>query len=845
MKTIKQLLITTVALLLNATANAHDFEVDGIYYNITSEAEKTVQVTYKGNNSGQYRNVYKDEVVIPETVCYNDATYNVTSINNFAFFDNQKLTSVIIGNKVETIGEYAFQNCIYLTNAVIGNNVTTIGKYAFNQCYKLEKVIVGNSVKEIGSIAFYGCQNLNTVINLSSLTFKEGSDHYGYIVSYAGGYGDIVINAPNGTMVGDFLFSTAYGKNKLVKYFGNNTEIILPNNYKGENYSIDSEAFLNCDNITSVVIPDCVTEIGSNAFSDCDKLVSVEIPNSVTSIWAGAFNGCDKLADIEIPNGVVTIGDFAFAGLESLTNLEIPNSVTTIGQQAFSSCGFTSITMGTGVTKIAIKAFSGCSKLEKVNITDLAAWCKIHFETYDSNPTHIAKSIYLNGEEIIELIIPEGVTSIGQWAFVNCNNITSVTIANSTTLVDNWAFDSCKGLTMVNMGNGLETIRSAFSNCENLAHVEVSPSLKNIYSGAFADCYKLTEFIIPETVNYIDYTAFINCTGLTKIISFIAAENLFEIDSSAFYNVDKNTCTLYVPIGAKETYAATEGWNEFTNIVEMEPVSQPGDINNDGEVNIGDFAALANIIFNSESIDDAIKSVSDINADSEVNVGDFAALVNLIFNSGSQASPQRAATRAAADETTFYIEPFSIAAGETIVIPVLMENPGEKFSQLQFDITLPEGLEIPEYFDEEQFDDVKDIKRGSRTKSVYSIQTQPVGEALRVLCITQNSKAYFTGESGDVLLITVKAADDIAVGDVDIKITNTVLSRQDGTTYKPADCTATVSVTDGTGIDEVKGENGEGKTIYDLQGRKVEVPSEGLYIIDGKKEYNNPSAESV
>ena len=104
-----------------------------------------------------------------------------------------------------------------------------------------------------------------------------------------------------------------------------------------------------------------------------------------------------------------------------------------------------------------------------------------------------------------------------------------------------------------------------------------------------------------------------------------------------------------------------------------------------------------------------------------------------------------------------------------------------------------------------------------------------------MLCITQNSKAIFTGESGDVLLITVKAADDIAVGDVEIKITNTVLSRQNGTTYKPADCTATVTVTDVSGIDDVKGENGEVKTIYDLQGRKVEVPSEGLYIIDGKK----------
>ena len=187
-------------------------------------------------------------------------------------------------------------------------------------------------------------------------------------------------------------------------------------------------------------------------------------------------------------------------------------------------------------------------------------------------------------------------------------------------------------------------------------------------------------------------------------------------------------------------------------------------------------------------------------------------------------------------QTTFYIEPFSIAAGETKVIPVLMENPGETFSQLQFDITLPEGLEIPEYYDEELRADVINIKHGSRTSQrYYSIETQPVIGALRVLCITQKTSLFFTGESGDVLLIAVKAADDIAVGDVEIKITNTVLSRQNGTTYKPADCTVTVTVTDGTGIDDVKGENGEMKAIYDLQGRKVEVPSEGLYIIDNKK----------
>ena len=133
-------MLTVIGLLCSVSVSAYDFEVNGIYYNITSEAENTVQVTYKGYGS-QDREVYKDEVVIPEIVCYNDVAYSVTSINENTFLDNRKLTRV-----------------------VIGNNITTIGKYAFECCYNLEKVVVGNSVKEIGSSAFYSCTKLKNGI---------------------------------------------------------------------------------------------------------------------------------------------------------------------------------------------------------------------------------------------------------------------------------------------------------------------------------------------------------------------------------------------------------------------------------------------------------------------------------------------------------------------------------------------------------------------------------------------------------------------------------------------------------------------------------------------------------
>ena len=730
-------LFTALLLLCTTVVTAHDFVVGGIYYNVLSEEEKTVEVTYKGTSYNQYSNEYTGSVVIPQSVVYNGKVYSVTSIGNDAFVFCSGLTSVTIPNSVTSIGKYAFNDCSGLTSVTIPNSVTSIGEGAFGGCSGLTSIEIPNSVTSIGDYAFSWCRGLTSIKIPNSVTSIGYQAFYGCSSLTSVVIGNSVIS------LGDYVFSGCSGLTSI---------IVEPGNPKYDSRE-NSNAIVETESNT--LVAGCKTTV---------------IPNSVTSIGKYAFYDCSGLKSITIPNSVTSIGEWAFCGCTGLTGIEIGNGVTSIGEGAFYYCYY-------------LKTVINFS-----NLTFTKGYINYGYIAYYATKVINAPNAVIDGDFI--------------WCKLNGANTLACYLGKATEL------------TLPSDYNGGKYVIGDF---------------------AFSGCKGLTSITIPNSVTSIGDEAFYYCSGLTSITSLIPAEDLFPIDSYVFSGIDKTNCTLYVPYGAKETYAATEGWKEFANIVEMEPESQPGDINKDGEVNVGDFAALVNIIFNSESIDDTIKSVSDINADGEVNVGDFAALVNLIFNSGSQASPQRAATRAAADETTFYIEPFSIAAGETKVIPVLMENPSEKFSQLQFDITLPEGLEIPEYFDEEQFDDVKDIKRGSRTKSVYSIQTQPVGEALRVLCITQNSKAFFTGESGDVLLITVKATDDIALDDVDIKITNTVLSRQDGTTYKPADCTATVSVTDGTGIDEMKGENGEGETIYDLQGRKVEVSSEGLYIIDGKK----------
>lgn len=133
MKNLKSL-FTALLLLCSLTATAHNFEADGIYYNILSSADKTVAVTYRGSYSDSYSNEYSGRVVIPESVTYNSNTYSVTSIGSSAFYDCDRLTSVVIGNSVTSIGYYAFSSCKCLTNVTIGNSVTRIGEKAFSGC---------------------------------------------------------------------------------------------------------------------------------------------------------------------------------------------------------------------------------------------------------------------------------------------------------------------------------------------------------------------------------------------------------------------------------------------------------------------------------------------------------------------------------------------------------------------------------------------------------------------------------------------------------------------------------------------------------------------------------------
>ena len=270
-------------------ANAEKVQIDGIWYELVSKVKQAEVISADDGTK------YEGEVVIPETVEYNEVTYDVTSIGSHAFFFCSSLTSINIPNSVTNIGSYAFRDCSSLTSINIPNSVTSIGDCTFLDCSSLTSVTIPNSVTSIGGSAFSACSDLTS------------------------------INIPNSvTSIGSSAFSYCDGL----------TSIGIPNSVT----SIGSGAFYRCSSLTSINIPNSVTSIEYYAFRDCSSLTSINIPNSVTSIGDDAFFGCSNLTSITIPNSVTSIGSSAFSGCKSLTSIIIPNSVTKIGDSAFSDC---------------------------------------------------------------------------------------------------------------------------------------------------------------------------------------------------------------------------------------------------------------------------------------------------------------------------------------------------------------------------------------------------------------------------------------------------------------------------------------------------------------------------
>ena len=707
-------LFTALLLLCTTVATAHDFEVGGIYYNILSEEEKTVEVTYGTNE-------YIGSVVIPESVIYGKNTYSVTSIGNYAFA-SCSLASVDVSNTVTSIGDYAFNYCSSLEDVRIGNGVTSIGKYAFYKCSALTNIQIPSSVKTIGWYAFQYCGDM------ASIAFGSGLESVGYN-AFQGTYIEkVVIDDLSAWCSINFENAQANPMFHSEKLYLNGTvirELDVPNDVT----TIGSYAFYYFTSLTSITIPDNVISIGAAAFGRCSNVKLLNLGNGLTNIGNEAFLSCSNVTEIIIPEGVTYIGASAFSGCTSLISITIPNTLETVGADAFRNTS---------------------NSLKRINISDIAKWCKIDFANEYANPMNgldYGDNIYVNNVSVTKLELPNDIVSIGNYAFYGAGDVLnrygyhSVVIPEGVTYIGDYALYGFE-MSDVDLPNNLETIGSC----------------------SFYNCRYLRKIKIPATVTYIGDSAFSGCSSLESITSEIHSNALFQVNANVFNNVNKNSCTLYVPYGAKEKYSKTKGWSTFTNIEEILPKDVSVVINQYGSATYCSPFALD------------FSEVEDLKAYAATGYNKATQVVTLTRLQTAQ------------EGTGIF----------------LMAEPGE--------YTVP----VIEYSN----DHTLNLLVGTLESTIVNSTDGAMSNYKFTIAEGNDEPMFYPFEDGTAF----------SAGKAYLQIP---------TAWLPVTAQKSLNIRfdegETTDIDELKGENGKVKTVYDLQGRVVENPTSGIYIIDGKK----------
>lgn len=550
------------------------YELCGSYYKLTGRGSST-----------------DTHIVVPLT--YNGL--DVIDIADGAFFGDSIITDLTLSNNITHIGNNAFAECDNIGYIDLGESVVEIGEGAFYRNDNRYTLIMHDSVRKIGKGAFdwrtsyamkgkfyfYGDINKYATIEIDSDRGRFLSNHTFYYNDelltdlvidtathiYDGIFAQVklltVTIGDQVTSVGKAVFFDDYFEPLDIYYQGNLEQFLAIEKSEswagshGGNYNL----YLNGNLLTNLNfletgMTEIPNELGDNAFSGCGSLSTVIIPNSVTNIGNGVFFGCGNLANITIPGSVTCIGNNAFRECESLTSIIIPEGVTSIGSNVFGCCyNLTSITIPERVTSIGCNAFEYCYNLASITIPE--------------SVTSIGVSAFLNCSGLTSITMSEGVTDIGDYAFAGCSGLASIILPESVTNIGADAFNECESLTTITISESVMSIGCGFYGCnalkynqydnayylgskdnpyfalikaidEDIYTCEINPNTKLIAGYAFSGCCNLTEVTISDGVTVICYGAFYECSSL---ISVTIPDSVLHIEKRAFYTRSK--CSIY------------------------------------------------------------------------------------------------------------------------------------------------------------------------------------------------------------------------------------------------------------------------------------------------------------
>ena len=625
---------------------------EGAFLNCSSVTSVTMPPTITTIGEQAFKNCGLKGITIPSKVSVIDkqafmGCSRITSltipntiyaIEDSAFYGCSGVKTLDLGTSVTFVSNYAFASCSSLQDIFIPKSVTALCAGAFQDCSMLQDVMLDKDTKNLsvdGGV-FMGCVNLATITSLAITPPALDNQHGGFepttlqrvtllvphssVDGYraAEAWGDFANISP---LPFDFFVDGIYylikedrtasvtsnGPTKLPPYSGN---IDIPvsvrlHNERMDVTSIEPRAFINCNSVRSVNIPEGVTEIGEYAFSgssiyhitlpvgiteikdytftSCSNLSQVTIPEGVTAIGQTAFGMCPSLHEAILPSTLKTIGDGAFftAGFYAgYFNVNLPNSLISIGAEAFMGSAVREVTLPSSIDSIAMQTFAMCGKLQRVNI-------------------------------------PSSVKKIGPMAFYANNALRSVDIPNSVKDIDYGAFLWCEQLDTVTIGSGIERIdEDAFAKnnleyweefLEQLEQVDDTDMPFDI--SWFIETWKnLMDELWEQTRPIISLTCTAPTPPATHTDAFIGSYN---------------TAMVSVPQESLAQYKNATGWKRFVHINSV----SSNDVNNDGEVNNADVNTLIDAI----TSDTEYTPRLDANNDDEISIADVNAILNEIL----------------------------------------------------------------------------------------------------------------------------------------------------------------------------------------------------------------------
>lgn len=489
---------------------------------------------------------------------------SVIEIEEGAFYNCQSLNSIRISSSITTIKYQTFAYCKSLKSIIIPEKVNFIGEKTFDGCSSLIEITLLNIIPpNSNNIWGWTQQYKNCIIKVyknSISNYKNHPDFHYYNIEQIepiiqstlpkiiesskcgencyfqlSNFGTLTVygNGPMKSIV--YSFDRTKIKNIIINHgitsinnFGNCsslTSITIPNSVT----SIDENAFRECSSLSSIILPDSVISIGERAFSG-SSISSIKLSNNITSIENYTFSNCKALKSINIPDSVVSIGNGAFLHCSSLTSIIIPNSVTSIGEYAFGECSapISKFTISCFTKNIGQNAFYNIRAIgtsPEINIfaKNITDYChsnihKILHKTFGINRN---TRLIINGEEVINLVIPKTVKSLDSFIFSNCKNIKSITISDGVISIGDFAFGICTALTSI---------------------------------------------VIPSSVIEIGNAILANCISIHTITCMNMIPPKIK---GEFINTNIGEfCTLKVPKGSKYMYMNHEKWKRFKNIIE-------------------------------------------------------------------------------------------------------------------------------------------------------------------------------------------------------------------------------------------------------------------------------------